>query len=496
MTTIASDTPTIRDGWIARPRLVRTLVAARERALVVLDAPAGYGKTRLLREWLTSAHEPRRFAWLSLGPTDGDPTRLVARLAAAVRTSVAGPGGYRAPTGAVRAGPWVDAGLPCLLDELATLPAPLVIALDDYHLLDGQAAHDLMDLLVAGLPPTVQLAIATRTGTRLALGRRRASGALLELGASDLRFDRTEAAHLQAVTGVVNPTADLSTLLLQTEGWPAALHLACRVRATEPDRSGGAAGPLVGAHRHVADYLSEEVLRPQPDAVRRFLVRTAVLRRMCGRLCDRVLDSSGSQAMLERLERSNLFVVPLDRERGWYRYHRLFGEMLRAELHRQPALAAELHRRASAWFDAEGANHEAAEHALAALRLERAGPGRPNGAPAGLSSDDLGSPIGPVDPTHPHPSGPGTDRRLEYGQHLTGRETTILRLLTTQLSQREIAHELFVSLNTVKTHSRAIYRKLGVSSRPEATERARELDLLEPRRVVQEPVEKRDALAS
>jgi ATP/maltotriose-dependent transcriptional regulator MalT len=216
------------------------------------------------------------------------------------------------------------------------------------------------------------------------------------------------------------------------------------------------------------------VLRHQTPAVRTFLVRTSILRRMTGSLCDAVLDGSGSQAVLEQIERANLFVVPLDAERRGYRYHRAFADVLRAELSRsRPELIAELHRRASAWFDAAGAHQEAAEHALAALRLAD---------PARRPDDRRGDQVVEDQTFSPAHVVPGNEPDLDFGQRLTDRERTILRLLRTRLSQREIADELFVSVNTVKTHSRAIYRKLGVSSRQAATDRARELELLDTQR--------------
>jgi LuxR family maltose regulon positive regulatory protein len=377
----------------------------------------------------------------------------------------------------------VDAALPRFLDALRGLPAPLVIVLDDAHVLQAPRVNELLDLVVAGLPPTVQLAIATRADPALPLARRRAGGALLELRADDLRFDADE---ITSLLGAAGPALDERQvrvvgreLLARTEGWPAGVALALRALWTQPDPVSFATG-FTGAHRDVSDYLAEEVLRRQSPGVRAFLVRTSILRSMTASLCDALLGTSGSQTVLEQLERANLFLVPLDAERCWYRYHRAFGEVLQAELARsRPEGVAELHRRASAWLDAAGAHQEAADHALAALRLAPAAP--PSDADphfveigeAGL--DDRDGPFPSARPVAPEPL-------LEFGQRLTERELTILRLLQSRLSQREIADELFVSVNTVKTHSRAIYRKLGVSSRQAATERARELALLGTRR--------------
>jgi ATP/maltotriose-dependent transcriptional regulator MalT len=341
-----------------------------------------------------------------------------------------------------------------------------------------------MEMVVGGLPPAVQLAIATRADPRLPLARRRAGDTVLELRAHDLCFDDREIAGLAAATGVgLDGDAArqaASDLLAATEGWPAGVALALRALRSEADPV-AFARRFTGTHRDVRDYLTEEVLRHQMSAVRTFLVRTSILGSLTGGLCDAVLDGSGSQAILEQIERANLFVVPLDDERRWYRYHRLFADVLRAELRRsRPELVAELHRRASAWLDAAGAHLEAAEHALTALRL--AGSPRGGDRERGViddAIDDAGSGAGPADPFPPAQLAPVGDQGLDFGQRLTDRELTILRLLPTRLSQREIADELFVSVNTVKTHSRAIYRKLGVSSRQAATDRARELELLD-----------------
>jgi LuxR family maltose regulon positive regulatory protein len=436
--------------------LVRRLGQAHERRVVLVEAPAGYGKTTLVSEWLASDGEHRPGAWLSLDPADREPQRLLARLQEALDRAARG-------RAAVGGGP---TSLEGLLQDLTLRPEPLVLVLDDYQVLQGPAVHELMGRVVAGLPVDVQLVVVTRATPRLPIGSLRAAGSLFELRTPDLCFDEDDAAALLGQCLGIDGRAVARCLVERTEGWPAGLQLAMRSLREERDPASFAAG-FCGTHRHVVDYLVEEVLRDHSPAVRAFLAQTSILGRMCGRLCDAVVDGGGSQALLEELERSNAFVVPLDEERRWYRYHRLFGEMLRAELDRSPpAEVADLHCRASAWFDAEGDYEAAAGHALAALRLapprQRRVPSRPASAVPGA---------GPVPPVVEVP--------LEFGQSLTSREMTILRLLPSDLCQREIARELFVSLNTVKTHSRAIYRKLGVSGRRAAVDRARELDLLD-----------------
>jgi LuxR family transcriptional regulator, maltose regulon positive regulatory protein len=451
--TVGGDAPS--GGRIARPRLLRALDHAARRRVVLLEAPAGYGKSWLVAEW-AAASRARRVAHLSLSRHDGDPAHLLARLSAVA----IGPGRRATTVGG-------------LLDALDRAGEPLVLVLDDYHRLAGQPANDTVADVIAHLPAGVQVAIATRATPPLPLARLRAGGDLLELRAADLRLDDDEAVALLAAAGVtIDDPEARAGLLGRLEGWPVGLALAARALRGLPDTA-AAATRFAGTHRDVADYIDEEVLQHLRPSLQGFLVLTSALSRLSGPLCDAALGTSGSQAVLEDLERSNAFLVPLDAERRWYRYHRLFAEALRAELCAgPPAVAAELHRRAGAWFDAAGQHADAAEHALAALRLARtpsfsavaltaaAAPHAPDGA----SSGRAGGAIAPV-----------IVRPLAFGQRLTEREATILRLLATELSKREIANELFVSVNTVKTHTRAIYRKLGVSSRRDATRRAREL---------------------
>ncbi|HEY9378347.1 MAG TPA: hypothetical protein VIQ02_14795, partial [Jiangellaceae bacterium] len=351
-------------GWVARLPLVRALMDSADRRLVLVDAPVGYGKSTLLAQWGEAEEGRRSFAWLSLTEQDRDLGHLLAQLVASMRQFAPRFGATVEPALEVPGARPAEGVLSLLLDELAALP-PFVLVLDDYHHLRGRPVHDLMRRLVAGLPPTGQLAIATRADPPLPLGRLRAAGAMFEVRADALRFTEEEAHELLASSGVTLDPADLSTLVGRTEGWPAGIYLAILSLRTEQDPA-GFVRRFAGTHRHVADYLSEEVLRRAPGATRGFLVRTSILGRMCAGLCDAVTDGGGSQAMLERLERSNLFVVPLDDERQWYRYHQLFAQMLRAELVRgEPGLAPVLHRQASAWFEAEGWPEEAVTHALA-----------------------------------------------------------------------------------------------------------------------------------
>ncbi|MGH8822903.1 MAG: LuxR C-terminal-related transcriptional regulator [Jiangellaceae bacterium] len=363
--------PPSGSGWISRRRLLRALKDASDKRLVLVDAPVGYGKSTLLAQWREAERGRRSFAWLSLTERDADPSRLLAHIVASVRQVAPGFGATIEPALEV---PGVGASndvLPRMLDELAALP-PVMLVLDDYHHLRGRHVHGLMARLVAGLPPTVQVAVASRADPPLPLGRLRAAGAMFEVRADALRFTEDEARRLLASAHITLDPGDLSMLVERTEGWPAGIYLATLSLRSDEDPS-GFVRRFAGTHRHIADYLAEEVLRRQPGATRKFLVRTSVLERMCAELCDAVIDGAGSQAMLERLEHSNLFVVPLDDERRWYRYHQLFGQMLRAELsRREPGLALALNRRASDWFGAGGRHEEAVAHALAGRDVARA----------------------------------------------------------------------------------------------------------------------------
>jgi LuxR family transcriptional regulator, maltose regulon positive regulatory protein len=355
-----------KSGLVFRSPLVRALSDASETRLVLVDAPVGYGKSTLLSQWHAEEDGRRLFAWVSLHARDSDPGHLVARLLESLRLHLPGFGSTVEAALEIPGSSLAEAVLPRLLDELAAVPQRLVIVLDDYHLLRGRKVHDLMERFVDGIPPNVQIAIATRSDPPLPLGRLRAAGATMELRAADLRFDLEEARALLESSGIALEPDDIAKLVEGTEGWPAGIYLSTLSLRVEPDPS-GFVQRFAGTHRHVADYLSEEVLRRQPEATLKFLRRSSILDRMCASLCDALLDADDSWRMIEELEHSNLFVVALDDNREWYRYHQLFGQMLRAELVRtEPELAPELHRRASDWYEKENRPEEAIHYAVAA----------------------------------------------------------------------------------------------------------------------------------
>ncbi len=341
--------------------------------LVLVAAPAGFGKTTLLTQWLWEAGTPqRRVAWLALDPGDADPALFVTHLVAAIRTAEPDVGvealalleaGGSTPTEAV---------LVSLINELDALAGPTVVALDDYHVLDRTAVHEAVTFFLDNLPPQVTLAITSRADPPLPLSRLRARGELVEVRAADLRFTRSEAhVFLNEVMGLALEPALVAALETRTEGWAAGLQLAALSVQTH---LGTAEGPadidlfvqaFSGSHRFVLDYLVEEVLDRQPDDVRAFLLDTCVLDQMTGSLCDALTGRVDGQTMLESLDRVNLFVIPLDDERRWYRYHHLFADALRVRLASRGAdRVDELHSTASRWLAKNGLLSDALRHAI------------------------------------------------------------------------------------------------------------------------------------
>jgi LuxR family maltose regulon positive regulatory protein len=364
--------PHTPSGVVPRDRLVAAITAAADARLILVLAPAGSGKTTLLGEWRASGAEKRPFAWLSLDAADNDPVRLFEGVVAALRTvdpdlGVAALGHLAGPaslTGVV---------LPALINDLVALPRPLVLALDDYHVIRNPRIHDAMDFLLEHLPDTVQVAIASRAEPPLPIGRLRVRRQLVEVRAADLRFTDDEASALLAdALGFDLDAADLARLQERTEGWAAGLHLAALSLGGREDPHDFISG-FAGDDRPIVDYLGYEVLDGQPPDVREFLLLTSVLDRLTGSLCDAVIDGEGSARTLDQLERAGLFLVPLDTKREWYRCHNLFGELLRQELGRtEPELVPELHRRASAWYREHDRVSAAIHHATAGGDLDTA----------------------------------------------------------------------------------------------------------------------------
>src|SRR3954452_12047406 len=362
--------PLPRPNAVPRQRLMARLNEGLHRKLTLISAPAGFGKTTLVSEWVAGCGRP--VAWLSLEEGDSDPTRFLTYLVAALQTIAPTTGtglmgALQSPQPST-----AESMLTALLNDITTMPDAFMLVLDDYHLIDARAVDAALTFLLEHLPPHAHLVIATREDPPLPLARFRARGQLTELRATDLRFTSSEAAaFLNHVMGLRLSTDDIAALEARTEGWIAGLQLAALSMHGRSD-TGRFIQAFTGSHRFVLDYLVEEVLQQQPVSIQHFLLRTSILDRLCGPLCDTVLgDPVGSgQAALHAIERANLFLVPLDVERHWYRYHHLFGEFLRQRLIQDASLAgggvAQLHTRASIWYEAQGLDLEALQHAAAA----------------------------------------------------------------------------------------------------------------------------------
>ncbi len=388
--------PPPRPKVVLRPRLVERLNEglSSSRKLTLISASAGFGKTTLVSEWVSERMKaeggrmkevdlhPSKVAWLSLDEGDNDPTRFLTYLVAALQTIAANIG--EGVLGVLQSPqpPPTEAILTALLNEITTIPDNFVLVLDDYHVIDAKPIDNALAFLLEHLPPQMHLVIATRADPHLPLARLRARSQLTELRAADLRFTPSEAAgFLNQAMGLNLSAEDIAALETRTEGWIAGLQLAAISMQGHQDATSFIKS-FTGSHRFVLDYLLEEVLQQQSESVQVFLLRTSILDRLCGPLCDAVmLDSSASgQETLEYLERANLFIVPLDNERYWYRYHHLFAGFLRQRLSQSAAPStgnegrggAELHSRASQWYEDNGLELEAFHHAVAANDVERA----------------------------------------------------------------------------------------------------------------------------
>jgi len=365
--------PGVRAEWVERAGLIKELAHTTAR-LVLVDAPAGFGKTTLVAQWRSSPTEKRPFAWVSLDRGDSDPGRLWSYVVSALtRACPDFDGEAILQELQVQAPEFPDSVLPMLANELAALSAPVVLVLDDYHMIKERRCHEQIRFLLLHLPPSAQIVIITRADPPLPLARLRAAGEMAEIRARELRFTPDEAAQLiAAVAGIRLGAPDLGQLMERTEGWPAGVYLAAVSLRGHPSPH-GFIREFTGNNRFIVDFLAEEVLSRQPAEIQQFLARTSLLARFCAPLCDAVTGSTGGAAIIEVLERENLFLVPLDDNRQWYRYHHLFAQLLRSRLARtEPALMATLHERASAWHEQAGQPEEAVQHALAAADAARA----------------------------------------------------------------------------------------------------------------------------
>lgn len=361
--------PRVRPDRLARSRLIEALDDAMARELVLVCTPAGFGKTTLLADWATRARLP--VAWLSLDAGDNDPAQFWRYVAAALdrvceglEDQLLGP----------LTGPSASQGVVAtLINAIEAQSSELVLVLDDYHVVESPLIHDGLAFLLSRIPRRLHVVVATRSDPPLSLSRLRARDQLAELRAADLRFTSAEsAAFLRQVWQLDLSPEAIAALETKTEGWAVGLQLAARSlrERTDPDAFPGA---FTGSHHYVLDYLTEEVLERQPDRIRAFLLHSSILQRMTGPLCDAVTGDADGQDMLEQLERANLFIVPLDEQRRWYRLHHLFADVLRDRLQRVEAeRVPDLHRSAADWFERHGLIDDAIRHASASHDPARA----------------------------------------------------------------------------------------------------------------------------
>lgn len=361
--------PPPRPDAVRRPRLIERLNQGLRRKLTLISAPAGFGKTTLLSDWLAECEQPA--AWLSLEEGDHDLARLLTYVVAALRTIAPHIGEDMLRALQSSQPPPIEALLTALLNNIAATSEHFILVLDDYHVLDAKPVDQALTFVLEHLPAHVHLVIALREDPALPLARLRARGQLTELRAADLRFTAEEASEfLTARMGLSLSAADIAALETRTEGWIAGLHLAAMSLQGHQDAHEFIRA-FAGDHRYILDYLVDEVLERQPEHVRSFLLQTAILDRLTGPLCDAVTGREGGAPQLEALERGNFFVIPLDDQRRWYRYHHLFADVLSVRLlAERPGQVATLHQRASMWYEQQGAAAEAIRHALAAGEAE------------------------------------------------------------------------------------------------------------------------------
>jgi ATP/maltotriose-dependent transcriptional regulator MalT len=370
--------PPPRQKVVPRPHLIQRLHEGLHGKLTLIAAPAGFGKTTLISAWLATDERPA--AWLSLDEADSDPTRFLTYFIVALQTIAPHLG--EGVLGMLQSPqpPPTESVLTILLNEIATIPDNFVLVLDDYHVIDAGSSQGAVDqaltFLLEHLPPQMHLVITTREDPQLPLARLRARGQMTELRATDLRFTPTEAAgFLNQVMGLSLSVEDVTALEARTEGWIAGLQLAAIALQGHEDATNFIKS-FTGKHHFVMDYLLAEVLQQQSARVQTFLLRTSILDRLCGPLCDAVLlePSASGPETLEYLEQANLFIVPLDHERRWYRYHHLFADLLRQRLGQSlsPGEIKELHLRASEWYEQHGLMLDALHHALEVEAFERA----------------------------------------------------------------------------------------------------------------------------
>ncbi|MBN1400186.1 MAG: hypothetical protein JXA74_05075 [Anaerolineae bacterium] len=444
------EAPRLRPNLVARPHLTAHLHEGLRAGLrlTLVSAPAGFGKTTLLAEWLGAGPDTnaiaRPVAWLTLDAGDDDPARFLRYVTAAVAQADAS---LAARLPQPRADLDPQAQTIALINVLATAGSGLVLALDDYHTIGDLGVHDLVALLLEQGPANLHVAIGTREDPPLPLARLRARGQMIEIREASLRFAWSEAEAFLNRTMALNLSGEeAAALAARTEGWITGLQLA-GVALRQQGNASRFVEAFAGDDRYIVDYLMTEVLERVPEPLREFLRRTSVLERLCAPLCNALTGGDEAQSMLEHLENANLFLIPLDSRREWYRYHSLFAEVLRLTL--TDAERAELHQAAATWYAAHELGSFSAHHARLAERLA-AGQGA----------------VAPIRVAQP------------LVEPLSERELEVLQLIAAGYSNAEIARQLYIALGTVKRHINNIYGKLDVRSRTQAVAKARDLGLV------------------
>jgi LuxR family maltose regulon positive regulatory protein len=357
--------PPTRSVWIERARLMKQLDEAAQHPIVLIAAPPGFGKTTMVTQWLASNRGPQMAAWISLDSRDNDPVRLWTHVALALELAGCHATDDVAALMAAHGGEVIDAVLPRLLQAMGELQDDLVILFDDFHLLQDPVCHRQVEFLVEHLPAQAHLMIVTRADPGLRLGRLRATGQLAEVRAAELAFTADEASTMLAVEHVQLADASVQDLVQRTEGWAAGLYLAALSMAgrSDPDEF---IREVSGGSRFIGDYLTEEVLAGHSDEMRNFIRAVSILDRFSAPLCDAMTGTTGSAAILHELERTNLFLIPLDEKRTWFRFHHLFASVARSELEfEHPEAMPALHATAARWFRDHGHVDEAVMHSLA-----------------------------------------------------------------------------------------------------------------------------------
>ena len=362
--------PPVRSQLVERPRLIEKINAGLDRKLTLVSAPAGFGKTTLLSNWIASCERP--IAWISLDKGDNMPAQYLAYCISALQTVQADMGEAALMQLHSSQPPPIETLMTGLINDIAEITVPCALVLDDYHVITEPQVHDAVIFLLENLPPQMHMIVATRADPPWPLARLRARREITEVRADDLRFSAVEAAaFLNDVMGLGLSPEDIAALDSRTEGWIAGLQLAALSMRGKEDVSAFIRA-FSGSHHYILDYLMEEVLGQQSSDVRDFLLSTCILDRFTAPLCDAVTGRYASQTILATLEQANLFIVPLDDERRWYRYHHLFADLLRGLLSQTFAdRVPTLHRRASEWFEEEGSIEETISHAFEAKDDER-----------------------------------------------------------------------------------------------------------------------------